>query len=678
MTLQYKDCSLTCRDDGCNTGLDDVAALFDQGNDIECYNCMYGRSQSGDVLDGSNEKCSEPDVTGQIDTLSCPTYANAGCYSASTWHAEDSGDIQEDYKGCSTFNFDEPETCSGFELNGAMYNTCKETCSDSSCNNGTHSAIGLSCYSCDVTFDSQNQTVGYGHPSCFSNYPQQSDIMQCGPGETYCVVDIETDWHFYGKQTTRVRRGCSSTPAMRQCLSHTSEDSMFEMKDCSTSCEGNLCNQEMDSTAAMFSVADPQDSCFTCNYIQKDNGDVEGNVFCADEPDQLEDAAVACPMYANAGCYTGTVAHYTDEGVLNEEVHKGCSTFDLAEVDLPDDVGFRTCNNFENVIDNVPQMYGMCKQTCTGTNCNMDHERPCVPSAGDDCSEGGGGGGNSTGFSCYSCDVTFDSQNQTVGYGHPTCFSNEPLESDIVACDEGQTYCIVDIETDWHFYGKQTTRVRRGCSTSPSMRQCFSHTSEDSMFEMKDCSTSCEESLCNKEMDPTAAMFSVPDPQDSCYTCNFIQNDNGEVEGNQFCADEPDKLDNAALPCPMYANAGCYTGTVAHYDDKGVLNEEVHKGCSTFDLAEVSLPDHVGFRSCSNFQNDISGSNQEFGMCKQTCTGTNCNMDHVRPCIPTAGDDCSEDGDGGNGTDPTPPDGGDGAAFSALSLLAALPLYFLL
>jgi len=85
---QYKDCSVTCSPaedgTGCNTGLDEVATKFDSGKEIECYSCMHAREADGSV--SGNEKCSEEDVTGNIETEQCPKYANQACYTAATWH----------------------------------------------------------------------------------------------------------------------------------------------------------------------------------------------------------------------------------------------------------------------------------------------------------------------------------------------------------------------------------------------------------------------------------------------------------------------------------------------------------------------------------------------------------------------------------------------------------------
>ena len=91
---------------------------------------------------------------------------------------------------------------------------------------------------------------------------------------------------------------------------------MFLLKDCSTSCETGACNSELDAAAAKFSAETPQDKCYACSYVQRENGDTEGNIYCADEPDKMEGASVSCPMYANTACYTGSSAHYVSHSTV--------------------------------------------------------------------------------------------------------------------------------------------------------------------------------------------------------------------------------------------------------------------------------------------------------------------------------------------------------------------------
>ena len=122
-----------------------------------------------------------------------------------------SQNYKEDYKGCSTFRLEENEQyCETFEINSVPHSTCKQTCDSNNCN--THSPPKtLSCYVCDETVDSNNQTIGYGNPSCLSNNPNPQYIQQCRGEEVHCIVNIETDWVLFGRQTTRIRRACSQT-----------------------------------------------------------------------------------------------------------------------------------------------------------------------------------------------------------------------------------------------------------------------------------------------------------------------------------------------------------------------------------------------------------------------------------------------------------------------------------
>ena len=82
---------------------------------------------------------------------------------------------------------------------------------------------------------------------------------------------------------------------------------------------------------------------------------------------------------------------------------------------------------------------------------------------------------------------------------------------------------------------------------------------------LKDCTTTCSKSGCNKGLYETAALYDKNRPEFNCYTCEHIQNENGIDSGNSNCGDEPDKIEDASKLCPVYANAGCYAGTNAHY-----------------------------------------------------------------------------------------------------------------
>ena len=110
------------------------------------------------------------DGTDPLDSVACPAYANAGCYTAAGWHQSiDLGDndaevvvIEEDYRGCSSFS---PTTttlgCDNFVVTGAQYNVCKDLCTTADCNNEKIERVPQ-CHQCNIKVDSMNNTIGIG------------------------------------------------------------------------------------------------------------------------------------------------------------------------------------------------------------------------------------------------------------------------------------------------------------------------------------------------------------------------------------------------------------------------------------------------------------------------------------------------------------------------------------
>ena len=142
------------------------------------------------------------------------------------------------------------------------------------------------------------------------------------------------------------------------------------------------------------------------------------------------------------------------------------------------------------------------------------------------------------------------------------------------------------------------------------------------MFLYKDCSETCDESGCNADFDTVAAKFHSEINQEACYSCVYTESDDGSVEGNKFCMDEPDKID-VSTNCPIYANAGCYIGSNTHAslvtDD--LLLEEVYKGCSTFEYDEFNKGKIENVTS--------SNGNFDINVCKEYCVGKDRNNFHT-------------------------------------------------
>ena len=105
---------------------------------------------------------------------------NTACFTAATWDYSNGQVSEQDFKGCSAFNL-ETNTCSKVEIGSSTQDTCKETCDTNSCNSVTPKR-GISCHTCQVTFNSLNQTIGFGDPDCFEN-PSEDSIQNCPQGE---------------------------------------------------------------------------------------------------------------------------------------------------------------------------------------------------------------------------------------------------------------------------------------------------------------------------------------------------------------------------------------------------------------------------------------------------------------------------------------------------------------
>ena len=314
-TFHVKTCEETCHESECVIDFEDVEKHFDQGNDITCYDCIYGKLNDGSFLPNSNLNCREPVATEEtVPFKECPKLMNAACFTSSSFHTSLKGEYDRDFKGCSAFKLDgndgedsSDDECTTYTSNGEVHTTCKQTCSSDKCNSVTPTKV-LSCYTCDTTVDGLNKTIGYGQEDCWSESPNPKYMEECRNGEEFCKTDIEADWLINGKQSWRIRRGCSNGPAPQSCYEFNGNG--MHLKDCTTTCSKSGCNKGLYETAALYDKNRPEFNCYTCEHIQNESGIDSGNSNCGDEPDKIEDASKLCPVYANAGCYAGTNAHY--------------------------------------------------------------------------------------------------------------------------------------------------------------------------------------------------------------------------------------------------------------------------------------------------------------------------------------------------------------------------------
>ena len=87
--------------------------------------------------------------------------------------------------------------------------------------------------------------------------------------------------------------------------------------------------------------------------------------------------------------------------------------------------------------------------------------------------------------------------------------------------------------------------------------------SNDQML-YKDCTKTCSESFCNNDFDSVAEMFSTGRDL-TCYSCKYLEYFDGAVSGNKNCGDNPELIPGIQPKCPVFADAGCFTGTNAQY-----------------------------------------------------------------------------------------------------------------
>lgn len=167
---------------------------------------------------------------------------------------------------------------------------------------------------------------------------------------------------------------------------------------------------------------------------------------------------------------------------------------------------------------------------------------------------------------------------------------------------------------DWFPSGRQQITIMRGCVTPPQPEpRCLESSSSSLNYKYKDCTYYCESSHCNYDLS-VGDQFSSPNAQDTCQVCSYTEHDNGDREGLPACLSTA--YPNRPATCPNYANSGCYTTNNVHVTD-GETRRSVIRGCSSFEgefqeCYDQTLPDE-------------NGEDQNFGVCKEFCTGENCN-----------------------------------------------------
>ena len=528
------DCDSTKDGEGCNSGLEEVAMkLYNPDGVTNCYTCSFTEDNDGNVI--GQQACGE-EITGGSDvkSLECPMYATASCFHAAAIHANtsDGGEFTDDFRGCSPFVEDRDQYCESASVSGVDSINCRETCDTTDCNTDKIQKH-RQCYNCVATRDSDGNPVGLGDDRCFEGL-HDGLLMDC-EGDDYCMDEMWVDWQLKGGQEVEIRRGCSSTAAIPNCPSMSTDEIKF--KNCYLSCSGDACNNDL--TVGDKFVGDYKEtSCYNCKYTKLDNGDVEGNENC---PKGAPDSTMECPNYASAGCYTGASAHDI-EGERMDEVYKGCSSFEIeGGVEMHD-----------IMTDDVS--YSITKTTCRGENCNPDHISP---------EDGGITPPSGNGTMCHVCSVTVNQFNETTGSGSAGCWEGG---SYLEECNAG-SWCSTELEVDWYAKGAYTYRLIRGCSAVEAPVNCYN--SQSDLIQIKDCTVTCnpeeDGAGCNSGLDEVADKFDEGNDIE-CISCQYARDADGNIlnGSNEKCSGDDVSGDIDSISCPKYANAACYTASSWH------------------------------------------------------------------------------------------------------------------
>ena len=286
--------------------------------------------------------------------------------------------------------------------------------------------------------------------------------------------------------------------------------------------------------AEKFNEGFAQEKCYACSYVESDDGSVNGNVNCPDNPSA--DFTVDCPTWAQNGCYTGTAVH--NSVGRKEEVYKGCSTFYIGE----------TTEYFNDTLENGIE-YNLAKQTCRGENCNAQHDSPSEPEQQN---------------RCFQCTIQKDHLGNTLGSAPESCW-HSPVISLLYPCPDEQV-CITEMLVDWFPKGEQAVTLQRKCGNrpaSPGGNKCVEETFSNYMW--KDCLEYCDTVACNNGFDEVATLFDQGNELE-CFSCKYAKKFDGSIldGSNKKCSLPNVENEIKTVSCPIYANAACYTASSWH------------------------------------------------------------------------------------------------------------------
>ena len=282
--------------------------------------------------------------------------------------------------------------------------------------------------------------------------------------------------------------------------------------------------------------------------------------------------------------------------VLREQIHKGCSSFSSVYMRQSPQTDKKCDVHKEILVDGIEYDYGVCRETCGTSNCNIDHEIAVIDRT-----------------ECYSCSVQKDFMGNIIGQGDGSCW-NSPNPDDTEYCT-GDQVCLTEMTVEWWSKGEQTVSLQRRCGNKPVGGNWACGVEDMAPYLAKSCNAACEGDLCNDGLD--IEDYFAENNVEECFTCTYgeFYNGNALSNSNLYCTNPI--ADTGTVPtqkCPKYATAACFTAATWHYAANGDELEEDFKGCSAFKLDDDDL-------QCDNYViNGITYNN-----CRSTCDEDNCN-----------------------------------------------------
>ena len=121
-----------------------MAEKFPNGNQDTCKTCFFKETNNGEIY--GNVNCGNPEKSDVIESVTCPRWANTGCFTGTAVHSfvsfkffffflifelfifKDGYEKDEVYKGCSSFEVEGLKEFEDVLEDGYAYAVSKETC----------------------------------------------------------------------------------------------------------------------------------------------------------------------------------------------------------------------------------------------------------------------------------------------------------------------------------------------------------------------------------------------------------------------------------------------------------------------------------------------------------------------------------------------------------------------